>query len=468
MSGLPEGWAWSTVGELAESSLGKMLDAKQQTGLHPTPYLRNVNVRWGAFDLDDIAEMDIAPHELDRVLAMAGDVIACEGGEPGRAAVWRGEPIALQKALHRIRPANGVSPDYLAYALQEQASTRQLDRLFTGTTIKHLPQEKLRVVPVALAPTAEQQRIVSAIEEAFSKLDAGEVGLRNVRQLLRRMRVAVLAAAVTGRLVAQDPADTPATKLLADQGVILQDDPSMPEGWARATVGDLLDGIEAGKSFATLGRPAGADEVGVIKVSAMTWGEFRPDENKAIPDSAVIDERWKIRAGDLLFSRANTSEYVGACVLVPHDFPQLILSDKSLRLVPHADVDAAWLLAFLRSRPARAQIEVLATGTKESMRNISQAKLRQVEVPVPPPEEQTRIASELDRQMSFIEACVQSLDAGLEVSAALRRSVLRAAFEGRLVPQDPTDEPASVLLERIRAERAAAPKRKKRRAKATA
>jgi len=153
-------------------------------------------------------------------------------------------------------------------------------------------------------------------------------------------------------------------------------------------------------------------------------------------------------------------------VLVPRDHPHLILSDKSLRLVPVPGVAAAWLLLALRSRPVREQIEVLATGTKESMRNISQAKLRSVEVALPPVEEQARIVTEVERQMSFLAACEQTVAAGLARSSALRRSVLKAAFEGRLVPQDPTDEPASVLLERIRTERVAAPKAKSLRAKA--
>lgn len=462
MTELPKGWALGTVHELAETSLGKMLDAKQQTGEHPTPYLRNINVRWGSFDLSDIAEMDVAPHELDRVLAQPGDVIACEGGEPGRAAVWRGDPIAIQKALHRIRPAAGISPDYLAYGLRAAASTKQLDRLFTGTTIKHLPQEKLRQVQIALAPTAEQERIVAAIEEAFSKLDAGEAGLRVVRQLLKRMRDAILTAAVTGRLVPQDPTDTTAAKLLADRGVHRVEEADLPNGWALAELGDLLDDIEAGKSFATQGRPVQAGEVGVIKVSAMTWGEFRPAENKALPPGTAIDERWMIRAGDLLLSRANTADYVGACVLVQRDHDDLILSDKSLRLRTAAGVDRRWMLYALRSRPARDQIERLATGTKESMRNISQAKLRSLHVSLPPAEEQIRIAEEVERQMSFMDACERAVDVGLARSTGLRRSVLKAAFEGRLVPQDPSDEPASVLLDRIRAERSVQPVAKRR------
>jgi len=220
VSELPKGWTETTVDEIAATSLGKMLDAKQATGKHTTPYLRNINVRWGSFDLTDIASMDIRPDELERVLARPGEVVACEGGEPGRAAVWRGpEPIALQKALHRIRPSEGVGAHYLALLLRHYSTSGALAARFTGTTIKHLPQEKLRLVEVPLAPRAEQERIVAAIEEAFSKLTAGEAGLRAVRQRCKRMRDAVLAAAVSGRLVPQDPTDTPATKMLADLGV---------------------------------------------------------------------------------------------------------------------------------------------------------------------------------------------------------------------------------------------------------
>lgn len=172
---LPSGWAWSTLGEVAALSLGKMLDKKQATGENPTPYLRNINVRWGAFDLSDVASMDIRPEELERVQALPGDVVACEGGEPGRAAVWRGPgPIALQKALHRIRPFDGIAPAFLAYALTWLASSRRLETHFTGTTIKHLPKEKLREVAIPLPPPAEQERIVAGIEEHLSRLDAAE------------------------------------------------------------------------------------------------------------------------------------------------------------------------------------------------------------------------------------------------------------------------------------------------------
>lgn len=357
-----------------------------------------------------------------------------------------------------------IDPRFIEAMLCSPDLQIALDQIKTGGSDSglNLTHERFRSLRLPLPPTAEQRRIVMAIEEAFSKLEASEAGLRTVRQLLKRMRDAILAAAVTGRLVPQDPTDTPAAKLLADLGDEPRSGAPLPDGWAWAEVGALFARIEAGKSFATLGRPAEADEIGVIKVSAMTWGEFRSDENKAVPSGSTIDPNWVIRAGDLLFSRANTSEYVGACVLVGQDHPKLILSDKSLRLVPEPGVSGRWLLQFLRSAPARSQIEALATGTKESMHNISQAKLRSILIALPPTEGQARIVTEIERQVSFLDACDDSVDAGMARSSALRRSVLKAAFEGQLVPQDPSDEPASVLLDRIRAEQAAAPKTARR------
>jgi len=463
---LPKGWVRADLGELAATSLGKMLDAKQQTGEHPAPYLRNINVRWGTFDLDDIATMDIEPHQMDRVLALPGDVIACEGGEPGRCAVWRGEPVALQKALHRIRPVSGVIPEYLAFALQEQASTRQLDRLFTGTTIKHLPQEKLRIVPVALAPTAEQERIVAAIEEAFSKLDAGEAGLRTVRQRLKRMRDAILAAAVTGRLVPQDPTDTPATKLLADVGIEpLSHGPyEIPDGWVWASLGGLLreplrNGLSAPAADPSVGLPT-------FSISAVTTGDFSDTNIKyTSADWGRAEDLWA-EPGDVFVQRSNTPELVGTARLYTGAPRAAVFPDLLIRVRPVEHVLPAWVETVMSAGWCRDHVRHQAKGLAGSMPKISQPVLMELPLPVPPAEEQARIVTETERQMSFVEACERAVDAGVQRSAALRRSVLKEAFEGRLVPQDPTDEPASVLLERIRAERAAAPKAKTRRAKA--
>jgi len=214
-----------------------------------------------------------------------------------------------------------------------------------------------------------------------------------------------------------------------------------------------LVNIEAGKSFTCEPRIASENEWGVIKVSAMTWGEFRQNENKAVPGHRAIDARHEITEGDILVSRANTEAYVGAPVLVGPTRPKLLLSDKSLRLKPLPEIDKNWLFQVLASSATRSQISARATGTKDSMRNISQRNLATIRIPIPPVEQMRQVGE----QAASNVAVAQQLEAALEHAQLrathLRRSLLATAFGGRLVPQNPHDEPAAELLARIKAQR---------------
>lgn len=211
---LPPGWDWHPLGDLATMSLGKMVDSKKRTGRNLTPYLRNINVRWFNFVLSDVDEMDILPSEFERVSLQEGDLVICEGGEPGRCAVWRGAPFAIQKALHRVRPKEGVEATYLALVLRWWTRRHGFDRYITGTTIKHLPKEKLRLLPVPLPPSDEQRRIVAEAERRLSLLSAAESVIKVSLHRCEQLRRSLLAAAFTGKLVPQDPGDEPAEALL--------------------------------------------------------------------------------------------------------------------------------------------------------------------------------------------------------------------------------------------------------------
>ncbi|MFJ5279356.1 restriction endonuclease subunit S [Streptomyces parvulus] len=206
----------------------------------------------------------------------------------------------------------------------------------------------------------------------------------------------------------------------------------LPDGWVRVCLGDVLDAIEAGKSFTCEPRPAKPGEWGIVKVSAMTYGRFDETENKAAPAGVAVNPAYEISAGDVLVSRANTKAYVGAPVLVGDCRPRLLLSDKSLRLVPNHAVDKRWLVYALRSPQVRAYIEAKASGTKDSMRNISQRVLKETPLMLPPLAEQIRIVETLDSLLSRLDAAVSTAQKSRRRFELLRKKVFL-----KFVPENP-------------------------------
>ncbi len=181
------------------------------------------------------------------------------------------------------------------------------------------------------------------------------------------------------------------------------------------TLGSVLTGIEAGKSFQTNETLARENQLGVLKVSAVTWSAFRPDEAKAVVGHEP-EEHHRVCCGDLLISRANTKELVGAVVLVEKGYPFRLLSDK------------AYLLYALRSAAARAHIEHFATGTSDSMRNIAQGVIASIPVSLPALDEQRRIADHLKDQLAAVEEARQAALAQLREIELLPSRLLAQAF----------------------------------------
>ncbi len=233
----------------------------------------------------------------------------------------------------------------------------------------------------------------------------------------------------------------------------------LPDSWVWTPLAELLFGIETGKSFKCDERPPQAGEVGVVKVSAVSWGEYQEQESKTCLDVARINPALFIRSGDFLFSRANTQELVGACVIARQSKLNVMLSDKILRFRFADEAMKPWLLGFLRTRNGRAQIEALASGNQASMRNIGQERIGQIRVPLAPRAEQTRIVAKLEELLSDLDAGVAELKAAQRKLKQYRQSLLKAAVEGALTAEwrarnKPTETGAQ-LLDRILSERRA-------------
>ena len=195
---IPADWEVVRLGDVYEVQLGKMLSPKAKKGVNPKPYLTNRNVRWGGFELSDLPMMDFDQREMEKFHLQTGDLMVCEGGETGRAAVWEGEIVDCyyQKALHRLRPKrnNAVSKFMLAVLMLFGKRNVLLEHS-EQTSISHLTRERLLRMPIFNPPLAEQQAIVAALDGLDAALEvAREEGAR-----LRLLKESTADALLTGR-----------------------------------------------------------------------------------------------------------------------------------------------------------------------------------------------------------------------------------------------------------------------------
>ena len=456
---LPDGWTWTTLGDVFKWGSGG-------TPLRSKPEYYDGDIPWVIIgDLNDSivteTQTKITQKGLEKSSAKwveEGSVLIAMYGSIGKLGI-AGKKLTTNQAIAFTKP-DSVNTKYLFYYLMGQRFN--LLNRGVGATQQNISQTIIKAYPFPLSPRPEQDRIVERIESLFTQLDAGVAGLKRAQAALKRYRASVLKAAVEGELSRDwreahqgelEPASVLLERILAERKAKWEaeggkgkykepappdksDLPELPDRWVWVSLGQLIKKIEAGKSFRAEGRPARNGEYGVIKVSAMSWGKFLPEENKALYSDADVTKSSSIKAGDLLISRANTVELVGAVVLVDHDYPKLLLSDKSLRLVfCSGEVDKKYILHALRSQWVRTVYERLATGTSDSMRNLSQDKIMNAPIALQSFNEQQRIAEEVERRLSVIDELERSISKNITRAERLRQAILKRAFEGKLVEQ---------------------------------
>lgn len=195
-----EGWVEKRLGEIAKHSLGKMLDKAKNKG-ELKRYLRNVNVRWFNFDLSDLLEMRFLPEEEAKYTAIKGDVLICEGGYPGRAAIWNEDyPIYFQKALHRVRFFEPEQNKWFVYFLYVQDKRGELRQHFTGTGIQHFTGEALSRFQIPIPPQFELRRFVARFEELDEETQRLESIYQQKLAALDELKQSLLHQAFTGQL----------------------------------------------------------------------------------------------------------------------------------------------------------------------------------------------------------------------------------------------------------------------------
>ena len=491
---LPSSWTQVTVGQVANSALGKMLDKAKNTG-RPLPYLRNQSVRWDAFDLSDLYEMRFDDDELDRFGLRQGDLLICEGGEPGRAAVWDGAipEMKFQKAIHRVRPGAALNPRYLMFRLRQEAAVGELEKHFTGTTIKHFTGVALDRYTFPLPPRSEQERIVAKLDAVFAQTRAAKARLERLPGLIETLKRSILAAAFRGDLTADwraanpdvEPASNTLDRFFADArdeapsrrtGTKVRPSaiPStaLPRGWQWSTiesVGDVLLGRRRADAEYVAGED-GRSLAKYIRVANVKLDRLDLDDLKEMPFDAKELSLYRLLPGDIILSEGQSPEKVGQSAIYEGGMEDLCIQATVHRFRAHNAIVSPAYAQLVFMHHLLTGLFQRASSQTVNIAHLTSERLRPLPFPVPPRAEQEALVA-LTRALLDAAAAIAGRVSGVcKAFESAERSALAAAFRGELVPQDPTDEPATVMLARIRAAKAddAAPTRRSRTSAAAA
>ena len=396
----------------------------------------------------------------------------------------KGNPIAFEVSgkfwvnnhAHVVLPINEVQLGYL----KAYANYVNLEEYVSGTTRPKLTQAALNSIPVPLPPLAEQQRIVAEIETQFTRLDASVAALRRARANLKRYRASVLKAACEGRLVPTEaelarsegcdyePAAVLLERILAERRARWESQekrrgnykepsasdtsalPELPEGWVWASL-DQLASIGTGSTPLTSKAEFYQDGLVPWATSSALNDPVLASPKNYVTQQAVEECRLSLYpVHTILVAMYGEGKTRGKCseLMFPSTINQAI---AALTMQDTAANCRQYSKVFLQSNYEATRR--LSSGGVQP--NLNLGIIKGLAIPLPPLAEQRRIVAEVERRLSVVQQAEDTVEASLARAERLRQSILKQAFSGKLVPQDPDDEPASALLERIRAEREA-------------
>jgi type I restriction enzyme, S subunit len=485
---LPSRWEVRRMGWLARK-LGAgstPLGGKSVYQSDGVPFLRSQNVYNDALRLDGVALISRATHErMSGTHVQQNDILLnITGASIGRCALVPTTFVEGNVSQHVaiIRLFLPAIRQFIHLSLTSPFFQKVIDDVQVGVSREGLSMNRLRQFPMLLPPQAEQQRIVAKVDELMGLCDrleaaqaeresrrdrlaaaslhrlnqpadtgAPEVFREHARfylnhlprlttrpEQIKQLRQTILNLAVRGKLVPQDSNDEPASESLKRTRAkrTTSDSPlppidkdaipfRLPLGWEWVRFGELITASDAGWSPKSEGFPRSGDNWGVLKVSAVSWDRFLADENKQLLPGVTPPERAQVHTGDLLISRANTSELVAKCVVVDHEPRNLILSDKIVRLQIVGSCNKAFLcMVNNHAAYARSYYAEEASGTSLSMKNVSRAVFYALAIPLPPYAEQDRVVARVNELMSLCDQITNHLTASQTESRRLLEAVL--------------------------------------------
>jgi type I restriction enzyme, S subunit len=477
------GWEWTTIGQVGHVQLGRQRSPKNRSKHYATKYLRAANLTWAGLNLSDLLDMEFRPNERETYRLMPGDILLSEASgsaaEVGKPAIWCGEldECCFQNTVIRFR-SHGPDPRYMLVVFQHLARSGIFAAIARGVGIHHLGAERFASIPVPVPPIAEQRRIVAAIEEQFTRLDAAVASLQRARANLKRYRASVLFAATNGQLVPTEAQISRASGVSCETGLELrkrilenrrdnrparvagwsQSDPTaaelqivrgLPEGWSTVTVEELTPKSRSCAYSVLQPGPEVPDGVPLVRVGDVDQGRVPVGPLKRIA-RAIADKypRTKLQGGEVLITLVGT---IGRTALVPESLRGANVA-RAVGVIPVTEqILPAWVEIWFRN-PDRNTGDG-RQGARGRTKTLNLEDVRSSVVGLPPVDEQHRIVAEVERRLSAVDEAESAILVNLRRAARLREAILKRAFEGKLVGQGPIDEPAGVLIERIRNER---------------
>lgn len=496
----PKGWAWARVEDILVPGSPVVYGILQPGPDTPggIPYIRPTEIDGDVIQVQQLRRTVLAiAAKYKRSEVRADDVILTIVGTIGKVAIVPDglDGANITQSSCRLRAdGRALCSRYLAWTMRSPALRGQFDKLRLGTAVPRLNIAHVRYLLVPIAPLPEQRRIVAKIEELFSDLDAGVAALERVRANLKRYRAAVLKAAVEGRLTEEwrkqhpPPHTEPAAKLLerilAERRAKWEQDQlrkfkeagktppkgwrekyeevaevtpaglsSLPQTWCRAAIRNIGH-VQLGRQRAPQ-HHSGTHMRPYLRVANVF--ENRIDTSDVMEMNFTPDEfeTYRLKPKDILLNEGQSMELVGRPAMYRGEVPGACFTNTLVRFqaCPAVLPDFALLvfLAYLKN----GRFQRIATITV-NIAHLGAGRFAELEFPLPPLAEQAEIVAEVDRRLSVADAAEMQVEHALQRAARLRQSILKRAFEGKLVEQDPTDEPAAALVERIKMSRCAA------------
>lgn len=439
---LPSNWLFVPLGNVAQYINGRAFKPIEweESGL---PIIRIQNLTQSS----DVVNYSSKIHE-EKYYVRNGDVLMAWSATLD-VFIWNKGPAWLNQHIFNVKEfASVIEKNFLYFVLKRAIS--EFYSKTHGTGMVHVTKPVFEAHEIPLPPLNEQKRIVAKLDAVMPRIEAVKERLDKVPTILKRFRQSVLTAAVTGKLTEQWREQHPEVESAFQESCVEKE--GLPETWSEIEFKKVINELRNGVSLKPNINPPGTK---ILRISANRSGRVDLEDHRFIPDGEEKYVQFLLKEGDLLFTRYNGNvDLVGVCGKVRCLEENILYPDKLMRVRVNLDFCDTNFLEYIFQTGDIRDYLVSKSKTSAGQNGLSGTDLKLTPIPLPPLEEQKEIVRQVDKLFALADKVeVHYLKAKAKVDK-LSQSVLAKAFRGELVPQDPNDEPAEKLLERILEEKA--------------